>query len=166
MGLTVDIQSPDYETRMAILRKKEEMDGYNIDNEEVIKYIANNIKIQYPNWKARSTRWWLCQTWKGSYTWTCRTGVKGYYSWWKESHHAGLYYFHGCWTFWCYSGWPLVGNKRNSKIVTPRQIAMYLYAEKSSQLRWNLSENVLEIVIILPLCTASTKLKRNKRWKP
>lgn len=42
-GLTVDIQSPDYETRMAILRKKEEMEGYNIDN-EVIKYIANNIK--------------------------------------------------------------------------------------------------------------------------
>ena len=42
-GLTVDIQSPDYETRMAILRKKEEMEGYNIDN-EVIKYIATNIK--------------------------------------------------------------------------------------------------------------------------
>ena len=40
-GLTVDIQ--DYETRMAILRKKEEMEGYNIDN-EVIKYIATNIK--------------------------------------------------------------------------------------------------------------------------
>ena len=42
-GLTVDIQQPDYETRMAILRKKEEIDGYNIDN-EVIKYIASNIK--------------------------------------------------------------------------------------------------------------------------
>ena len=42
-GLTVDIQSPDYETRMAILRKKEEMEGYNIDN-VVIKYIATNIK--------------------------------------------------------------------------------------------------------------------------
>ena len=28
---------------MAILRKKEEMEGYNIDN-EVIKYIATNIK--------------------------------------------------------------------------------------------------------------------------
>lgn len=42
-GLTVDIQQPDYETRMAILRKKEELEGYNIDN-EVIKYIASNIK--------------------------------------------------------------------------------------------------------------------------
>ena len=42
-GLIVDIQLPDYETRTAILRKKEEMAGYNIDN-EVIKYIASNVK--------------------------------------------------------------------------------------------------------------------------
>ena len=43
MGLSVDISAPDYETRMAILRKKEELDGYTIDN-EIIKYIATNIK--------------------------------------------------------------------------------------------------------------------------
>lgn len=42
-GLTVDIQQPDYETRMAILKKKEELDGLQIDN-EVMKYIATNIK--------------------------------------------------------------------------------------------------------------------------
>ena len=42
-GLIADISSPDYETRMAILRKKEELDGYNIDD-EVIRYIATNIK--------------------------------------------------------------------------------------------------------------------------
>lgn len=42
-GLTVDIQPPDYETRVAILRKKEELDGINIDN-EIIQYIAANIK--------------------------------------------------------------------------------------------------------------------------
>lgn len=42
-GLIADISSPDYETRMAILRKKEELDGYDIDD-EVIKYIATNIK--------------------------------------------------------------------------------------------------------------------------
>ncbi len=42
-GLIADITSPDYETRMAILHKKEEIDGYDIDN-EIIKYIAMNVK--------------------------------------------------------------------------------------------------------------------------
>ncbi len=42
-GLLADIQSPDYETRMAILRKKEELDGLKVD-EEVMRYIATNIK--------------------------------------------------------------------------------------------------------------------------
>ena len=42
-GILADISSPDYETRVAILRKKEELDGYNI-SAEVIDYIASNIK--------------------------------------------------------------------------------------------------------------------------
>ena len=45
-GLIADISSPDYETRMAILRKKEELDAlqrYNIPN-EVMQYIATNVK--------------------------------------------------------------------------------------------------------------------------
>ncbi len=42
-GLMADIQSPDYETRIAILRKKQEMDGYVVDD-DVIEYIAKNVK--------------------------------------------------------------------------------------------------------------------------
>ncbi len=42
-GLIADIQPPDYETRMAILRKNAEGYEYQID-EEIIKYIATNIK--------------------------------------------------------------------------------------------------------------------------
>lgn len=42
-GLTADIQPPDYETKMAILRKNAETCDKQI-SEEVIQYIANNIK--------------------------------------------------------------------------------------------------------------------------
>ena len=42
-GLMADIGVPDYETRMAILRKKAESDKFDIDD-EVLSYIANNIK--------------------------------------------------------------------------------------------------------------------------
>ena len=42
-GLMADIGVPDYETRMAILRKKNEFDGLDF-GEDVLHYIANHIK--------------------------------------------------------------------------------------------------------------------------
>ena len=41
-GLIVDITAPDYETRMAILHQKEELENFHL-SEEVISYIAENI---------------------------------------------------------------------------------------------------------------------------
>ncbi len=42
-GLLADVGYPDYETRMAILRRKEEMDGFRLDD-QILDYIATNIK--------------------------------------------------------------------------------------------------------------------------
>ena len=42
-GLMADIGVPDYETRMAILRKKTEADDMDLDD-DILSYIANNIK--------------------------------------------------------------------------------------------------------------------------
>lgn len=43
MGLIADIQPPDYETRLAILRSKIEEEYFTFD-EEIVEYVANNIK--------------------------------------------------------------------------------------------------------------------------
>ncbi len=42
MGLLADIQPPDYETRMAILRSKLEEEYFTFD-EEIVEFVANNI---------------------------------------------------------------------------------------------------------------------------
>ena len=43
MGLSVDIQTPDYETRLAILRKKTQQERY-IINDEILVKIATKVK--------------------------------------------------------------------------------------------------------------------------
>lgn len=43
MGLITDIQAPDFETRIAILRKKAQMENIEVSN-EMTNYIAKNIK--------------------------------------------------------------------------------------------------------------------------
>lgn len=42
-GLMADIQSPDFETRIAILQKKQELDGFFV-SKEVTEYIAENVR--------------------------------------------------------------------------------------------------------------------------
>jgi chromosomal replication initiator protein len=54
-GLSVSISEPDYETRMAILRKKDETEAYHIDN-EIIQYIAVHVKSNIRELEGALTR--------------------------------------------------------------------------------------------------------------
>jgi len=42
-GLTADVQSPDFETRVAIIRNKMEQDGIDIPPPHVVDYLANSV---------------------------------------------------------------------------------------------------------------------------
>lgn len=54
-GLTTDIQAPDFETRIAILRKKAEAENYEVNN-EVFDFIARKIKSNIRELEGALTR--------------------------------------------------------------------------------------------------------------
>ena len=130
MGLLADIQSPDYETRIAILRKKQELDGYSV-SDDVIEYIASNIKSNIRDWKALSTKSLHTQTLKNvkstlilqsrccatSSPRTRRRSSRREFIIDTVADHFDI------------TPSDIVGSKRSSKIVFPRQIAMYLCRE-------------------------------------
>ena len=126
-GLTVDIGLPDYETRIAILRKKEEVSGYNIDN-EVINYIATNIKsnirdlegalnktVHYSKVTARPINLMLAEeALKDSINPDAPQEISLPYILDMVSDHFGI------------TSADILSKKKDAEIVYPRQIFMYL----------------------------------------
>ena len=132
-GLIADISSPDYETRMAILRKKEELDGlqkYHISN-EVMQYIATNVKsnirelegalnkiIAYANLEKREINIDLAeQVLRDIISPNEKKVITPEFIIDTVADHFDI------------TPSDIVGSKRSSKIVFPRQIAMYLCRE-------------------------------------
>ena len=133
MGLQVDISAPDYETRMAILRSKEEQEGYNIDN-EILKYIASNIQsnirelegalnkiIAYSKlYKAEMTMETAEEALKDMISPDARREVTASGIITIVAEHYG------------FTKDQLVQSSRKKEIVYPRQIAMYLCRSMTS----------------------------------
>ena len=132
-GLLADIQPPDYETRMAILRKKEELDGYNIDD-KIIEYIATNVKsnirelegslnkiIAYANLEKREINMELAEkVLKDIISPNQQRIVTPEFIITTVAEHFDL------------TSEEITGSKRSSKVVLPRQIAMFLCREMTN----------------------------------
>ncbi len=132
-GLIADISQPDFETRMAILQKKEELDGYDIDN-EVIKYIAMNVKSNIRELEGALNKLIaLSRLEKKEITLDlAEEALKDIIS--PDSKREitpdliisiVAEHFH-------ISPEDIKGSKRNSEIVYPRQVAMYLCLEMTN----------------------------------
>ena len=126
-GLIADISSPDYETRMAILRKKEELDGYNLD-EEIIKYIATNVKSNIRELEGALNKLMaFANLEKQEVTLALAEQVlKDIISPDEKRIITPEYIINTVCEHFDVSLEDIKSNKRSSKIVHPRQIAMYL----------------------------------------
>ena len=126
-GLIADITLPDYETRMAILHKKEELDGYNI-SEEVIKYIATNIKSNIRELEGAFNKVMASSKLEKKEVTLelAEKALKDIISPDQQKVITPEYIISVVAEHFHLTVADLCGNKRSSKIVMPRQIAMYL----------------------------------------
>ena len=126
-GLIADITLPDYETRMAILHKKEELEGYNI-SEEVIKYIATNIKSNIRELEGAFNKVMASSKLEKKEVTLelAEQALKDIISPDEQKVITPDYIISVVAEHYHVTVADLCGNKRSSKIVMPRQIAMYL----------------------------------------
>ena len=126
-GLIADITLPDYETRMAILHKKEELEGYNI-SEEVIKYIATNIKSNIRELEGAFNKVMASSKLEKKEVTLelAEQALKDIISPDQQKVITPDYIISVVAEHYHVTVADLCGNKRSSKIVMPRQIAMYL----------------------------------------
>lgn len=129
-GLIADISSPDYETRMAILRKKEELDGYQV-NDEVIKYIATNIKSNIRELEGALNKLMACSRLekKEITIEMAEQELRDIISPDEKREVTPELIINTVAEHFGIRPEDIKGKKRNSEIVFPRQIAMYLCRE-------------------------------------
>ncbi|MCC8137967.1 MAG: chromosomal replication initiator protein DnaA [Clostridiales bacterium] len=132
-GLIADISSPDFETRMAILQKKEELDGYNIDN-EVIKYIAMNVKSNIRELEGALNKLIAMSRLdkKEINVALAEEAIKDIISPDSKREITPELIINTVAEHFQISPEDIKGSKRNSEIVFPRQIAMYLCLEMTN----------------------------------
>lgn len=126
-GLIQDIQTPDYETRVAILRKKASQEGYLVDN-DVIDFIAQKLDLNIREMEGLLSKVVFYSSLIGKTSASmedAHEALKDVDEPEKESLSADRIIQTVC-QFFKISKEELIGKKKNKEIVEPRQLCIYL----------------------------------------
>ncbi len=130
MGLTIDVQLPDFETRTAILSKKAELENINI-SEDVTKYIAKNISSNIRDLEGALTRVNAYATLQNSKITIdiAETALRDLINESKTDEITIPYIQEIIANYYDLTKEQILSKNRSKKIARPRQIAMYLSRE-------------------------------------
>ncbi len=129
-GLIGDINSPDYETRVAILQKKAQIEGIEISN-DILKYIAEKITSNIRELEGVFNK---VLAYRGlvnkEITMEVATDALKYY----EEHSGSKIItpdmvIENCAKFYNIRKEDILGTRKTNEIVKPRQVSMYLLRE-------------------------------------
>jgi len=126
MGLIQDIQSPDYETRLAILMKKAQQENYIVDD-NVQEYLAENFDTNIREMEGILSKVWFYASLTGKKSASMddvNEALKDHDFSNKQNLTAERIIDCVC-RYFSVKKEDLLGKKKNKEIVEPRQICMY-----------------------------------------
>jgi chromosomal replication initiator protein len=130
-GLIQDIQQPDLETRIAILRKKCQIERYSVDD-DAIDYIAEKVNSNIRDLEGMLAKVYFLATLAGKPSATKEEAVEAIDDQFEEEKNEGLTaddIIEAVCKYFNISRQDIVGKKKNKEVVEPRMIAIYLINE-------------------------------------
>lgn len=130
-GLIQDIQSPDLETRIAILRKKCQLEKYVIDD-DVIDFIAEKINTNIRELEGMLSKVYFLATLIGKRSATMDEAREAFNGQIEEEKNEGLtpeQIISTVCQYFDITKEDIVGKKKSKDVVEPRMIAIYLISE-------------------------------------
>jgi chromosomal replication initiator protein len=129
-GIIVDIQPPDFETRVAILRKRRDFNGELVPN-EVIDYIAENVATNIRELEGAYLRVLTNPAYFGREV-TLEIAAEVLGKTVKERTRKNVnmnQILNAVCTYYSIKSSEIKGKRRNKELVLPRQVTMYLIKE-------------------------------------
>jgi len=126
MGMTIDVQMPDFETRCAILSAKASLSGVEL-NRDTTEYLANNIKTNIRELEgALNQLLAFCEMRGVDPDVQMASGLLGNVRQSRPHHVTAKQIVDKCAKHFQIDSTDIVSPKRDKHIVVPRQVAMYL----------------------------------------